>query len=135
MCCKALTFGRILGIALMGLSKASDCTLTFWHYLLIAKLPGYRFGHCCLLVIHSYLSNGRQLIGVGCEFSEWLEIKSGVRQGSVLGFLLLNTFINDLLLEVREWEILNFADDATIYQTGNYIESVILSHEETCLTP
>ena len=64
------------------------------------------------------------------NFSEWLDIKSGVPQETVLGPLFFNIFINGLLLEVRESEIFTFADDTTIYTNGNSIESVMLSLEE-----
>ena len=35
--------------------------------------------------MHSYLSNRKQRVQVGSAFSEWLEIKSEVPQGSVFG--------------------------------------------------
>ena len=127
ICRKALADGRVVGMVLMDLSKAYDCIT---HDLLIAKLAPYGFDHCSLLLIYSYLSNRKQRVKVGSEFSDWLEIKSGVPQGSVLGPLFFNIFINDLLLEVKESEICNFADDNTIYTIGNNIENVILSLEE-----
>ena len=114
-------------MVLMDLSKAYDC---IHHDLLIAKIVAYGFGHYSLLLIHNYLSNRKQRVKVESEFSEWQEIKSGVPQESVLGPLFLNIFINDLLLEVKESEICNFADDTTIYANGNNAESVILSLEE-----
>ena len=114
-------------MVLMDLSKAYYCIT---HDLLIAKLAAYGFDHYSLLLIYSYLSNKKQRIKVGSEFSDWLEIKSGVPQGSVLGLLFFNIFINDLLLEVKESEICNFADDTTIYTKGNNIANVILSLEE-----
>ena len=99
------------------------------------KVAAYGFGHYSLLLIHSYLSNRKQRVKVGSEFSDWLEIKSGVPQGSVLVPLFFNILINDLLLEVKESEICNFADDTTIDTNGNIIENVILGLEEDCLTP
>ena len=104
-----------------------DCVT---HDFLIAKLAAYGFDHYSLLLIYRYLSNRKQGIKVGSGFSDWLEIKSGVPQGSVLGPIFFNIFINDLFLEVKESEICNFVDDTTIYTNGNNIKNVILSFEE-----
>ena len=67
---------------------------------------------------------------MGSEFSEWQEIKSGFPQGSVLGPLFFTILINYLLLEVKESEICNFADDTTISTNGNNVENVILRLKE-----
>ena len=111
----------------MNLSKVYDCIP---HDLQIAKLAAYGFGHYNLLLIHIYLSNRKQHVKVGSQSSEWLEIKSGVPQGSVLGRLFFNIFINDFLLEDKGSEICNYAYDTTICANGNNIDGVILSVEE-----
>ena len=43
------------------------------------------------------------------------EIFSGVAQGSILGPLLLYTYINDIFLFVDEAFLSNYADDTTLY--------------------
>ena len=99
----------------MDLSKAYDCVN---HDLIIAKLEAYGVGENSLRLIQNYLSQRQQRIKVGSSFSEWLEIIFGVPQGSILGPILFNVFINDLLLFMKETDICNFADDTSLHACG-----------------
>ena len=80
-------------IRLMDLSKAFD---TISHDLLIAKLHASGFDKDAIKLIKSYLSNRWQRTKINWSFSSWSELITGVPQGSVLGPLLLNVFINDI---------------------------------------
>ena len=51
----------------------------------------------------------------------------GVPQGSILGPLLFNVFINDLLYIIEKTDICNFADDNTIYTHALEINEVVLN--------
>ena len=106
----------------MDLSKAYD---SIPHDLLIAKLEAYGFHLKSLNLIFSYLSNRKQRTKIGSVFSEWLKVVLGVPQGSILGPLLFNIFINDLLLFIKETDICNFADDNTLYACDVSLENVI----------
>ena len=94
----------------MDLSKAFD---TLNHELLIAKLHGYGFGKEFLMLLLSYLSNRWQRTRINTSFSSWTELLQGVPQGSVLGPLLSNIYLNELFFFL-DCNVCNFAH-YTIY--------------------
>ena len=48
-----------------------------------------------------------------------------IPQGSVLGPLFVNIYVNDLLLSLMETDICNYADDAIIYAYDKTLDSVV----------
>jgi hypothetical protein len=68
-----------------------------------------------LVLIASYLRDRSQRVKIGNHRSEWNTLVKGVPQGSILGPVLFNFFLNDLLFPVEEYGIANYADDTTIY--------------------
>ena len=100
------------GAVLMDLSKAFD---TLNHELLIAKLHAYGFNRDSLKLINDYLSNRWQRTKINKSFSSWAELVQGVPQGSVLGPLLFNIYLNDLFYLAESTEVCNFADDTTFF--------------------
>ena len=78
----------------------------------------------CLRHIQNYLSERQQRVKVGSSFSEWLEIILGIPQGSILGPILFNVFVNDLLLFIKETDTCNFADDTTLYACGRKLDTI-----------
>ena len=126
---RCLDENKVIGAVLMDLSKAFDCLS---HELLIAKLDAYGFNENTIKLVYSYLMNRKQSVKIKVSLSALKRILSGVPQGSILGPILFNIFINDLFYFVGEDSLHNFADDNTI--SGNALSLNKLIQELQTLT-
>ena len=119
---RALDKNDVVGMILMDLSKAFDAIP---HDLLIAKLYAYGFSTNACKFILSYLTDRLQRVKLKDKRSTWCPIKRGIPQGSCLGPLLFNVFINDLFLNVTQGKLFNYADDNTLSASGSSFDIVI----------
>ena len=93
------------------ISKAFD---RVWHEGLIYKLKSAGVLGDALRWFQSFLSGRRQRVVLPGSFSEWVYIKAGVPQGSILGPLLFLLYINDIVKNIGS-NIRLFADDTSLF--------------------
>ena len=128
---KGLDQKQTAGAVKTDLSKAFDCLN---HNLLLAKLNAYGFDKSALSFIYDYLKERKQRTKINNSYSTWGNIIYGVPQGSTLGPLLFNLFINDIFFFLKKTNIANYADDNTIYTSGNDIASLLKTLEDKTST-
>ena len=128
-CRKALDNGLSVGLVAIDLSKAFDCMP---HGLLLAKLKAYGFSIKACNLLRSYLVNRLQRVKIGDTFSNWLTNIKGVPQGSILGPLLFNIFVNDFLFYEISSKIYNYADDNTLCYASLELEEIKTALEKDC---
>ena len=116
-------------LIIMDLSKAFD---SLNHELLLAKLKAYGLDSNSVTFMKSYLTNRLQRCKINNSFSEWGKVLNGVPQGSILGPLLFNIFLNDIFLSLQKCDLANYADDSTLYTSDKSISNMnSLSHDFT----
>ena len=107
---KDLANNFVVGPVLTDLSKAFNCIP---HDLLISVLSAYNFTDEALSHIYSYRTNCRQCVCINNTHSQLEILISSVLQGPILGPILFNLSINDLVFFEALASLYNFADDNT----------------------
>ena len=115
-----LDHNKIFGTVLLDLSKAFDCIP---QDLLIAKLNADGLDMNTLALLFSYLKNRKKSVRIKTNYSSFLELLSGVPQGSIPETL-FNIFLNDLFLFIKKASLHNYADDNTLSAFATNIDDL-----------
>ena len=118
------------GAVLMDLLRIFD---TINYDLLLAKLNAYGFTNKSLRFINSYLTNRWQRTKVNTSFNSWSELLFGVPQGSVLGALIFNIYLNDLFYLTECTNVCYYTDDTIFHACDLDLKDLITRLEQDSL--
>ena len=102
----------------LDISKAFD---KVWHDI-IFKLTQNGISGNLLNLLRDFLNERKQRVVLNGQFSTWKNVNAGVRQGSIIGPLLLLIYINDLTEGLPSNAKL-FADDTSLFSVIHDIQT------------
>lgn len=104
------------------LQKAFD---TLDHRILLQKLHRYGIRGVAHKWVTSYLNNRNQFVEINNVQSQKKRVTCGVPQGSVLGPVLFILYINDIVSVSNLLKCIMFADDTTLFYSGENVNTVL----------
>jgi hypothetical protein len=123
----SLSNSKSINIAYIDFKSAFDCIS---HPKLLIKLSSYGIKGNLYHWIAAFLSNRSQSVKINSTLSSPSLVASGVPQGSVLGPLLFNIFVNDVTDHLDPSATAKlFADDIKLYTSFSNISPSILQSQ------
>lgn len=107
--------GYHIEVIFMDLSKAFDILN---HPLLLPKLDKYGFSLKSTNFIQSWRNKKIKKVSVNNKFGAMENIYNGVSEGSLLGQLLFNIFINEIFILLNTCDMFSYVDDKTLYDNS-----------------
>ena len=121
-----LDTGNSVDVVYLDFSKAFDKVS---HDKLIAKLSSFGIGGDVISWIREWLTGRKERVVLNGHKSTWVDVLSGVPQGSVLGPILFILYINDIDTGISS-KLFKFADDCKIVRSIKTTEDNIqLQHD------
>ena len=125
--------GEYACITYLDLKKAFD---TVNHHILLEKMKHYGIKGTENDWFRSYLTERRQYTTIENDCSTLQEIFYGVPQGSVLGPLLFNLYINDLHQVIKHCSVFHYADDTNLLLINKSLKKIVsyVNHDLALIT-
>ena len=124
---RSLNREDIMGLLFLDISKSFD---SLDHEVLLRKLGNISLAENSLSWFKSYLDR-IQYVRFDGNRSDSIEFKYGTPQGRCLGPTLFIFYINDIFKEIRNVNIMMFADDYVLYKNSNSWNAIHHSLQES----
>ncbi|GFU98635.1 RNA-directed DNA polymerase from mobile element jockey [Trichonephila clavipes] len=113
--------GQCTAAVFLDIQKAFD---RVWHTGLLFKLINYNIPTPLILLLNSYISNRTFTIKINRTYSQTRSISAGIAQGSILGPVLFNLYVNDILKSTKTM-LCMYADDTAILSRHKNLNTLV----------
>ena len=118
---------EVVCAAFLDLSKTSD---SISHDIFLEKLKTLNFDRYAVSMINCFLRYRIQKVILPSCSSDWIQLYQGVSQGTVLGPLLFNKYVNSLYTCIdHKCTVVQYADDTMVFTSSKNNESAVESLE------